>query len=164
MHVAVTGFLFCRSIFGTNSAGSVGYVCSIGLACSYDRSRIKHSDIFRRIFALAKSKRSRINRPGYFSCFFHYFGSYAHTSNVSGVLSTRLWVLAFLPFFFPLLRPLVSPHFASPSTLSPLYLVAFSFFRKLCGLRYQRFCFCLLIQANFPQVYRITQTCDLNYM
>jgi len=34
----------------------IGYVCSIGLACSYDRSRIKHGDIFRGIFALAKSK------------------------------------------------------------------------------------------------------------
>lgn len=143
MHVAVTGFLFYRSVFGTNSAGIARHrICMQYRAgvCSYDRSRIKRGDIFRGIFALAKSKRSRISRPGYFSCFFHYFGSYVHTSNVSGVLSTRLWVLAFLPFFFPpLARPLVSPHFPSPSPLSRSTLLpaAFSFFRKLCGLRYR---------------------------
>jgi len=37
---------------------------------------------FRGIFALAKSKQSRINRPGYFSCFFHYFGSYAYVEHI----------------------------------------------------------------------------------
>lgn len=83
---------------------------------------------FRGIFAFAKSKRSRINRPGYFSCFFHYFGSYAHTSNVSGILSTRVVALALLSSFptnRASLRFLLSfARFTSSLTL----------FRKLCGL------------------------------
>lgn len=93
----------------------IGYVvCSIGLACSYDRSRIKHGDIFsRNIRSHAKSKRSRINRPGYFSCFFHYFGSYVHTSNVSGVLSTRL---RYSLYSLSLSLPLHLPPFSTRST------------------------------------------------
>jgi len=46
---------------------------------------------FRGIFALAKSKQSRINRPEYFSCFFHYFGSYAYTSNAYPAFYQGRW-------------------------------------------------------------------------
>lgn len=89
---------------------------------------------FRGIFALAKSKRSRINRSGYFSCFFHYFGSYAHTSNISGILSTRLVALALLSFFSAFLH-----RYKSRFSLFPLPFAHFAallaLFRKLCGFR-----------------------------
>lgn len=128
MHLAVTGFMLCFFVFETNSAylqRDTRTVSATAAVYSYDRSRIKRSDIFsRNIRSRTKSKRSRINRPGYFSCFFHYFGSYAHTSNVSGILSTRLVALALLQIAF------LSPFPPFSLLISPLLWL---FFCKLCS-------------------------------
>jgi len=53
MHTRVTGhFLFFFFLIVLDSEqirrSCIGYACSIGPACSYDRSRIKQSDIFSR--------------------------------------------------------------------------------------------------------------------
>lgn len=102
-----------------------------GPARSYDRG-LSATIFFRGIFALAKSKRSRINRPGYFSCFFPLFWKLrAYVEHIRHFINAVMILASLLSLLF-------SPPLHS--------LAAFNFFRKLCGLRHIAF---WLLFANF---------------
>lgn len=134
MHLAVTGFLLYFFVFGTNLACRIRARYRLHWRAAMIVHGLSAAIFFRGIFALAKSKRSRINRPGYFSYFFHYFGSYAHTSNISGILSTRLVALALLSFSLTLLHRYKSRF--SPFPVSFVHFAALlAPFHKLCGFR-----------------------------
>lgn len=134
MHLAVTGFLLYFFVFGTNSAYGIRARYRLPRRVAMIVHGLSVAIFFRGIFALAKSKHSRINQPGYFSYFFHYFGSNAHTSNISGILSTRLVALALLSFFLILLHSYKSRF--SPFLVSFVHFAALlALFHKLCGFK-----------------------------
>jgi len=130
MHLAVTGFLLCFFVFGTNSAYLQRNTCSVSAtpACSYDRSRIKHSDIFSRNIR-SREIEAKSDKPA------------------------RIFLLLFSLFLeVTRIRRTRIRHFIKVGgTRSPLFLLlhncksrfsssrsfrrSFSSFSKLCGLR-----------------------------
>jgi len=132
MHLAVTGFLLCFFVFGTNSAYLQRNTCSVSAtpACSYDRSRIKRSDIFSRNIR-SREIEAKSDKPAriFLLLFSLFWKLRVYVERVSGILS-RSVALAFLSFFPALLRNCKS-RFSS----SRLFRRSFGSFSKLCGLR-----------------------------
>lgn len=146
MHLAVTDLLLFFFIFGTNSAYLQRNTCSVSAipVCSYDRSRIKRSDIFSQNIRPREIEAKSDKPARIFLLLFSLFWKLrAYVECIRYFINDVGGTRSLFSFFLTLLN-----RYKSRFSQFPLVQCAalLTFFRKLYGLG-----FCLSILSNFRQ-------------